>query len=573
LLAVALVVLGKNAVELCRDKAYAIDEFLYVHRAWSFLQPEGGLLSSIGRGDLFVPAMVMAPFTAAGGDDPATMIYVRLSMLIGLLVALGAVAVLAACSDAIDRRGRHGVALLAAVLVLGDPTVMKHLIEVRPDCVALALLLAALAILRWQRLGDRAAAVIAGLLVFAACMSSVKTFFVGAGLGPIVALDLWASARGRPQVTRSAIWFIAGFGACVVVLLAVILTTSTPGAFWRGFYEAKQFHEQHYTPIPLGRFFWPYVKLAWPVIGMAIVAATAIGAETWRRWRAQGGLHPDLLLVLVWLGAWASYLVQKAGYPYSLIPVGVVSALLAARGIGLVAGAIEERRRVLWAAGALVLVGFTALSLGRVKPRHSNEGQIAVQRRIGGLTRSDDAAYDLSASYVYRPRGHRFAFVDRSRRLALHDEIVKEVPRSLIEREVVLFVWDVRFASRWRNTPLGEFIFRNYQPRSSELFFWGRRYELQAGEPLSDRFRAVKSGRYFVHPARAAERIRIDGQPIDGPIVELEAGVHPIDIRGAEKTGDVYVVWLPADGQPFNPARRRGYGRGRDNDLARWILP
>lgn len=573
LLGLGVAILAKNALVLCRDKAYAIDEFHYVHKAWMALQPDDGLFAAIGRGEAFVPSMLCAPFAALGGDDPATMLYVRLSMLIGLALCLFGVAILAGIEDP-GSEPRLGVALLAPLLLLADPIAMKHLVEVRPDCVAIALLIAALAMLRWRRPGDRVAAAAAGLLVCAACFSSLKSAIVGAGLGPVFAVDLIAWRRGRPQVLRSAPAFAIGFAAGVVAVLAVVVSVSSLDRFWYGYYGIIAFHEAHYAAISLERFLEPYILRVWPVLLLAACGVVLIAAAQWRRWRAERALGPDVLIALFWLGAWASFLIQKAAYPYSLIPISVTSAILAARALGWVGAALlvaGDRRAA--AVAVVALAGVVALGLAGVKPKHDNDGQIAVQRQIGELTAVDDAAYDLSGSFVYRPRGHRFVFVDKSRRTGMRAEINREVPRSLVERQVVLFVWDVRFAASWRKSPMGKFILEHYQPLSWELFFWGRKLAVDPERPRSFEFLAIKTGRYFVHPAAAAPRVRIDGEPLARPIAELEAGTHDVAIAGAGKPEDVYLIWLPRNGVPFDPTRYRWYGAGRNNALARWILP
>jgi hypothetical protein len=213
------------------------------------------------------------------------------------------------------------------------------------------------------------------------------------------------------------------------------------------------------------------------------------------------------------------------------------------------------------------------MALGQVTPKHHNDEQLEVLRTIGELTTAGDAAYDMSGAYVYRPHGHRFVFVDKSRRRGLGAELDREVPRSLIDREVVMFVWDARFASHWRKRRLGKFVLEHYQPYSEELFFWGSEIRAAADTPTTHEFLAVKTGRYFVHPPAAATRIRIDGQPLERPTTELTRGPHRVEITAAAKDADIYLVWLPATGVPFNPTRHRSYSARRKNRLARWILP
>ena len=74
----------------------------------------------------------------------------------------------------------------------------------------------------------------------------------------------------------------------------------------------------------------------------------------------------------------------------------------------------------------------------RLEPKQRNDRQIAVQRMIHQLVALNDTVYDMSGTYVYRPRAHPFVFVDQARKIRYRTTLPAEVERALIAENLAL---------------------------------------------------------------------------------------------------------------------------------------
>ncbi len=551
-------------------KAYAIDEFYYAHEAWELTRPGASWLKPLVAGERFLPLYVFAPVIALTEDDPARLIWVRYEMIVlwGLLL-LG----MGRLSYRLTGGGRCAAAVAIATAALVRP-LMWYAVELRPDPVALVCVVWSLVCLSEaaHRDAKRRWSAAAGLLLFLGCCASVKALVYG---GPF----LLAAILGLPKRYRGhfeAPWhFSLSFGAGLTVTGLLVLWRGDFATYWDGIFGMIKLHEEHYPELD------PW-RLAIPVMGRYpwLVVLTGLGALSllmrWgqRLWRAREG-SLGLLVVLVWVGAAASFLMQRGAYDYSLLPALVMSCVLSAV-------AVHDRYVALMASGravrcAALAVGVCVIGLVAWKGNEEaqrmprNDAQRVVQRDIHRLTAPDDVAYDLSAAFVFRPRAHRFAFVDMLRAKLYREELNQKVPELLRERGAVLFVNNARF-NPWRKQPLGRFIARHYQRYSDDLALWGRRWT-QTRAPWADKFEAIVAGEYFVHPPEALTRgaLTVDGVPVTAPVMKLTRGEHHVrwqPAAGAQLKGPLYMIWLPRDGEPFDPARPSAPA-----SLGRYILP
>lgn len=560
-------------------KAFALDEFYYAHVAWKLVESHQWW-DKVAEGGRFVAPYVIAVGALGSGDEPSNMIFVRLWMLPLFWAVLASIAGLS------YRRAptgtKHVAALASVFFALSLRPLAWQGLEIRPDLIALLLFLSCLWLMELRK-GARRFPLLAGLLLFLATFASVKALVYGAPLALFFLTDQWAARRENPQTLGNSTWFASGFILAGGVLVAALAVAGDLQTFWDGFYQGPRLHQESYPRIPVGRFLRPFLRDSWLVLvlsGIGCFAALTRTAVTLYRERS---LHPQFLLVVLACSTTLSYTVQKAAYPYSLMPACALFAILAGLGtaevLAIVTSPHVQHRWMerLGLAPLVLLFGLVFLqSRELLSVRFSNAVQIRRQAQIGKLTSLDDKVFDMSATYYARHGAFRMPFIDNAR-IALYGKqaLSEEITKSLVDHRAMLFVYDVRFHAQWRNTPLAAFIDQHYQPYNNDLYLWGRRWPAYVA--FEGRFDALKSGRYFVHPPDAARSFQIDGQVLQSPVFSLAEGGHivrysPSQPRPSElnlsSTREVYMIWLPRDGQPFDPTRRHP-----PFYLARFVLP
>ncbi|MBJ6759986.1 hypothetical protein JGU66_04370 [Myxococcaceae bacterium JPH2] len=538
----ALVLLAFEAARLALHKSFSIDEFQYAHSAWLMAH---GQVPYRDFFEVHLPLVyqLLAPLFWVWGDAPSTMLVLRAAMLVPLAGAALAV-------WGINRREGSVAALLAPVLLLSLPSYVRFATEVRPDALSTALFLGALAALSSRTLG-KGACFSSGALLVAAAWASQKVLFHGG----LVGLVSWGDAawrRGRPPARLgSPRAFLAGAGS-VLALVAVYLTlTASWGATWRWCFAWAAEHQRHYPGFSWRDFFVPAVREQ-PVF--FILAALGFARVVWTlvregpaRWS-----HPDAVLVLAVPATFGAYALQRAPFPYSLLPFLGVLAPLAARGAML---ALMWPRtlgpRIEAAVGLGALLALQATGLEHLLDGGDNARQREVLARIGTLTNPEDVVYDNAGGAVSRPHAHFYFYTDAYLRGSIAEQLAREVPEALVSRGCVLRVDDLR-------TPglpptLRAFLDAHYQPLDGDLYLWGQRYDASGAEPLEDRFLAVREDRYFVEPAQvlAHGTLVIDGARVTTPEFSLSRGEHTVRYEGP--AGRFHLLWLPRDGQRWHP--------------------
>jgi len=232
----------------------------------------------------------------------------------------------------------------------------------------------------------------------------------------------------------------------------------------------------------------------------------------------------------------------------------VILVIFAARGV------VAALRRLgsLGHAGAFAVV-LLALVFGvEVQRAHTalrklladtNDAQNAVLADVGRRTRPDEPVFHIAGGQIARPSVHFFYFFEAVVRQLENDVFAYDVPRSMAERGCIAFMPDERFHRL--PEPLRRFLLDNYQPATRDLWFFGRRWTISEDRTVDDIFPAIRAGRYFVWPASAHAGLSLDGRPLTDSLVDLAIGPHPLHYQGDAR--ELFLVWLPADGKPFEP--------------------
>jgi hypothetical protein len=542
-LGLALVGLGLQAVRLALHKSFSIDEFQYAHAAWLVSRGE------VPYRDFFevhLPLVyqVLAPLFWVLGDSPLTLVALR----VGMLVPLAGTCVAAA---SLNRRQGLLAMLLAPAWLLATAPFVTLATEIRPDPLALALFLGALALLA-SRPASSARAFGAGALLVAAVWGSQKVLFHGGLLGLVLALDMLVRRGREPALVVAPRFFLLGVAAVLALLAAYLTATGSWAAWWHWCFVWASEHQRHYPGFSWRVYFdpvWKEQPWLFTLAGLGLAA-------TLRSWWSVGRLKwsdPELLLLVALPATFGSYALQQAPFPYSLLPFLAVISLLAARGASSVVGAWKAP---VWkAAGSAALLGLLGVHLWRLEERlegSRNERQREVLARIATLTSPGDAVYDNSGGYVSRPHAYFYFYTDAYLRGAIADTLVKEVPQALLASGCALRVDDLR--TEGLPPALRSFLDTHYQPLDGDLFLWGQRYQVPGPHLLESGFLAVRGDRYFIEPASALEQgtLLIDGRRIHEPIFTLSKGEHTVRYEGL--ASGFSLLWLPRDGQRWTPS-------------------
>nr|WP_211194729.1 hypothetical protein [Pyxidicoccus fallax] len=556
----ALGVLGLQAVRLALHKAFSIDEFQYAHAAWLVAR---GQVPYRDFFEVHFPLVyqVLAPLFGVLGDDPLNVLALRAAMLMPLAGACTAVAVL-------NRREGRLAAWLAPVLLLAQPAFTRFATEVRPDALAIALFLGALALLSVRPAAparDSAAGepeppahpvtpmrgFAAGALFVAAVWGSQKVLFYGGLVGAVLVVDLILRRGRAPALVPTPRAFLAGAGAVLVIVAAYLTATRSWAAWWQWCFVWASEHQRHYPGFSPGKYLLPVLEEQPWLFTLAALGVAASARRWWRSGRARWS-DPDLLLLLAVPATFGSYALQRAPFPYSLLPFLGVLAPFMARGVAEVFGWLKPPlARV---AGAVVLVALLAaqgVRLEALLDGGGNARQREVLARIATLTGPEDVAYDNSGGYVSRPHAHFYFYTDAYLRGAIASTLAREIPEALVASGCVLRVEDLR--SSGLPPALRQFLAEHYQPLDGDISLWGQRYETAEGHTLEGRFLAVREGRYFVEPEVALTRgaLFIDGVRMTAPEFPLSRGPHSVRYEGP--AGTFHLLWLPRDGRRWTP--------------------
>jgi hypothetical protein len=525
-LTAGLLVTAGRALWLLDTKSFSIDEFQNTHAAWLVAS---GKLPYRDFFDVHLPLVYqwLAVPVAAFGAEPDSIWWLRFAF-----APFGALACFALWKAAAAARGSL-VAGASVAAFLGTPVVARHLVEIRADVTATAFLMSAVAALESSWTTTRRGFV-SGACVGLACWATQKAWVCAAAFAVCCIIDVVWNRRGsRAALLANPLAFAAGAGSVAALAGAYLAFTGSLGAWWRWAIQWALEREQLYPGFSFGGNAQASLLTAVPLLLLALAgsvkALRTLGASGIRSTEDRG-----LLVLLAWLAALASALVQVAPYPYAFLPALAFAALLAGRALSGWLGS----------AALAVLVATGQIALSSVE---DNSHQREVLRKIGELTGPDDVVYDNSGAATARPHVSFFYATDALLRTQLQSWLADELPEQILQSGCTAMIRDLRFDGL--PPKLQAFLREHFQPYTPDLWLYGR--WLEPGGSAHE-FVAPRSGTYFVQPAAAVEssNIRVDGHPLRGRTVELERGRH--DVRFDGQPG-FYLLWLPRNGENWRP--------------------
>lgn len=538
-LGVVLGVLALQASRLALHKAFSIDEFQYAHAAW--LMAHG----QVPYRDFFevhfpLVYQVLAPLFRVLGDDPRNVLALRAAMLVPLAGAGVSVFLL-------NRREGCIAALLAPVLLLCTPGFLHFATEVRPDALTAALFLGALAALAVQP-GSVRSSFLAGALLVASAWGSQKALFFGGLVIAVLLADLLVRRATPPTLIAAPRAFFVGIATATGAVAVYLTVTGSWDAWWQWCFVWASEHQRHYPG-----FSWREYLM--PALGdqpaFFVLASAGFGATFTRLLKHPR--TPDLLLVVAVPATFGAFALQRAPFPYSLLPFLGVLSPFAARGVLVL---LSVLRTPVWrTVGLAGLAGLFAVQAARVESLLDGGGnarQLEVLARIAELTGPEDVVYDNSGGYVSRPHAHFYFYTDAYLRGSLAGLLSTEMPRALVEQGCVLRVDDLRTSGL--PLALRRFLDAHYQPYDGDLYLWGQRYRVPTDSgALEDHFLAVRADRYFVQPASTLDTgaLFIDGERITTPGFTLSRGEHRVRYEGRAES--FQLLWLPRDAKRWTP--------------------
>ncbi len=520
-------------------KRFSIDEFQYAHAAW--LVSHGKLPYR----DFFefhfpLPYLIYSFFVS---DSPGSIAHLRLFML----------ACFALTSFGLYRLNRErGVALaLTAPIAAATATPFTFFAtEIRPDAVAFALFVNALACLRPAQV-TRVRAMIAGILWVLALFATQKTLIYSAPLGVLLLVDvIRARAPWRARWLESWVPLALSMAGTVLAITLYFLITHSGAAWFQQTLIWAAYHEKHYPGFPWTNYGLPALEAASVLVALGLIGAARTSYELSQS-RALLA-EPDLVLVLVLGSALFSFGFARAPFPYALLPGLGMLAVFVPRAFTAIFSLL---RRVpvsplvfgLEVAMVLLFVGLLGIRAGlqrsEQKLETTNASQYQVLTELARVTRPTDAVYDNSGSFVSRPHvGFRFytSALDRQEEAS---SLPIKVPQAIRELGCTAILIDARFSGL--PPVLRRFFAQHYLPYDADIWLWGQRFSTNAGVAS---FEAVRDADYFVEPERVVTNgaFSIDGAPVSTPMFHLSRGVHRFEYTGTER--QYSVAWLPADG-------------------------
>ena len=483
-------------------KHFTIDEFQYAHASW--LVAHGQIPYRDFFNDRFpLLYQTLGAVPLLGNAKPQDILLLRWAML-------PALAAIVACCAVLNRRRGAVTALLGVLFLLATPAFTTRATEIRPDPLAFALFLCAIAVLSSNRIRTSVAAPIAGCLVASSLWTSLKV----AVYGVVFIALLWR----RKTLPR----FVAGFAVVVALIAAYLLMSRSMTDWFTWSVKWAWVHEAEYPAFPRYTAAIPFLRDSWWLLVLGLIG--------WIRDLRSS----DILLALALPATLLSFAIQRAPFEYSLLPFIGVLAIFASRAMGM----LFERNRAVVAILAGAISIYSAIQTWRAASQ-SNEVQLTTLRRLDVVTKPTDAVYDNTGAYFARPNAWYFFYTDEVLRRRLGSAMTASVEEALLRSQAPAVLMDRRFNGL--PPELQTFIRDHYQPYSGDICLWGMRFGNASGQ-----FWAIQSGEYFVDPPMP---LTIDGQRIASAVFPLSAGSH--SVSGGSP---FLILWLPRDRRPYVPS-------------------
>lgn len=518
-----LILVGVGLLFLCKavlaiDSAFEADEFDQFANATELLEQPGHRIQQPHR---LLATVLFAAGVVVGQHDPVVGLVANRGVAVVLCVLTYLLVLRIAGRLYGTRAGVHALVGLGMVTVFVD-----HSYTARTDFVVLALFLLALELLLVRR---TVASLLAGLVTALAFYVSFKAVLPSVALGCGL-LAAAVATRDLSAGVRKIALFAGGYAIPHATYLLVRTLLADAGT---------SVVEQAATPVSLvvtaetgvtyAAFWIAFVRdnaVFLAVSGTGLVTA----AWSWRR----RGAAPDQLVVLVVV---AVHLLAVVTYhqpwPYFQATAAPGLALF----WGALCGSIHRRLATeapspLWAGAiaVLVAVGFVA-PLDRV--RHNlameNDYQIAVMDRLDEVLGPEDTYFDgVGMGLTHRQTVDLWYDVINQVAYRQDPQLVQE----LIERLAAGHIGVLVVNERTQALPDAFQRFRDqyFVQDWGNVYVPGRAYHTAALNRGPAELPVLTQGTFHVRGETGAWRhLAIDGAPLGGPAVTLDAGDHRIE--------------------------------------------
>ncbi len=527
------------------------DEPQHLHIVWAWTQ---GLLPYRDVFDNHAPLfhMMLAPFAAAFGEDPAIIAWMRVAMIPISGFTLW-------CTYLLSRTTfGESVGVWAAVWLAACPRFFLTSVEFRADTLWAALWLASLTVLLAGRL-EPWRGLAGGFLLGADLAVSLKTGLCIAALAIATGVVRLVVPRPSGVEARTLRRFtVAAVLGTSIVPLAVMLFFATKGALTPFLYGTITHNVLPGLQLGMG---WPlrlltlaaFVPLCWLGARVCFVTARSHGEAARRMALFLAGAVYIALLESLWP------VETKQDYQVALPILLVFVAAL-----GVLAGRAAVRSRPRWRLRAgLVPYALTLVALAQIGvllevapvaggPIRVDPDLIADVLR---LTRPGDEVMDLKGETVFRPRPFFYALETFTR-----ERLERGLLADTISERLITTATHVAVPDSDRLPPRARAFLRDHYLSVGRLRVAGRMLTTSPSRARTGIvFHVEIPAPYAVASAAGTAHGELDGERYDGPRA-LTTGRHVFRTKADE--GPLALVWAPTLERGFSPFAARAADPG-----------
>ena len=407
-------------------------------------------------------------------------------------------------------------------------------IDYRADNFGVLYFAACLVLLEWNRqAGRRSLATACGILAATACLMTQKmTFIAGGSVAAMLVFDLFArrNPNAAPFVARPLHFLASVAGVGILALASAAALGMLPPGFESTIVQAAQ-HEQFYTPFSFFErgYLTPFLAETWPsTLAISVFACGFLATRDGRFW-----IFPIAASVLAgWL--------MVAPFPYNFVLPCWVGVVAGVRGFALFLRWLRTRVPALEDAGPLLyLLPLAAISsqLDFVADSITNEHQLKVLDKIERYGRNE-AVIDSAGGAMFNPSASYFYYHGVAHRKMFRDRFGSELVSEYRDSRALFWIWDMRF----RELPkvARDYLESHYVHGGDGLYALGQWAPAADDEARTVLFEVVQPGDYYFHRAprgprptrpRRAPELFVDGRPVDGDQMHLDAGIHRVEVQ------------------------------------------
>jgi hypothetical protein len=536
-LAVSAVSLLAFVYHFSQTRFFTIDEYQWGHATW--LVSEGKVpYRDFYEHHLPFGYLLHSLFLPDGPSFTERALVLRKIAFAYILVA-GSILALATY---VGRRGPYE-SLLSLIVPISVGFGLMSAIDYRGDNWSAFTLLCCLSVLEMNQTVRRPwLAAAAGILFSAAILMTQKAILLGGFAVALMFLlsvwhqlstspPLWLSRFSAQRIYFPGVFFVAAALPVAALVALGAWVGQLEQAFQIAFVQSLQ-HEQLYPGFSAWKYFDPYFRHVPWTSGVLAAGATLYLVRGRERFWAL----PTLAVIVGGMGV-------KAPFPYNFVLGSILIGTCAIKGY---CEAVRwSARRWPGLTGALPLFYLLPLPLalvqvGFVQGTTTNEEQLQTLRLIEAHSKPDDVVIDSEGSALFRP--HRSYYWYQG---AAHVKMFEHYYRGD-------FVFDLRSSEAlfWINgfrtgqlpAAAKDYLFHHYIPFRGNLFVLGLTIPANASDhAVESRFDVARAGEYHLSPPGdlkrqvegeppvvADQELRVDGKPVQGGLVHLEAGWHQV---------------------------------------------